>query len=408
MGLHETGGGAGAGGWCRAGALAREAAVSAVTQRLASLLTVAVVASVCVAVLLTAGRADGSAHEVLSSLDDSGTRSIIVRAEAGSGLDTEVLDRLRTLGGIEWFGAFGAADDVTNAAIDGGLPVSARLFYGVEPVVGIAGGDPLSGPEGADLLSGPEGSHSAPGGRASRAAAGQLGLADGVGAVVSRQSGTSVDIDGLVDLSPDLRFLEPVVLLPAAPHENPAAPHENLAASHEKPVAALVIRADSPQIVGAVAAAVTSVLGVDDPTTVTVQTSERLAAVRHQVENQLGEFGRTLVLSTFAGSSALVAAILFALVMMRRRDFGRRRALGATRSLIVALLLGQVGLTAGAASVFGTGVAVALLALLRQPLPPPAFAAAVAILAVTTSLVAALLPAVFASTRDPLRELRVP
>ncbi|RFA13296.1 hypothetical protein B7R21_07960 [Subtercola boreus] len=359
--------------------MAREAAVSAITQRLASLLTVAVVASVCVAVLLTAGRADASAHEVLSSLDDSGTRSIIVRAEAGSGLDTGVLDRLRTLGGIEWFGAFGAADDVTNAAVEGGLPVSARLLY-----------------EGSI-----DGSHPLPGGRASRAAARQLGLADGVGAVVSRLSGASVDIDGLVGLSPDLRFLEPLVILPAPPREDPAPPHEN-------PVAVLVVRAESPQVVGAVAAAVTSVLGVNDPTTVTVETSERLAAVRNQVGNQLGDFGRTLVLSTFAGSSGLVAAILFALVMMRRRDFGRRRALGATRSLIVALVLGQVGLTAGAASVFGTGVAVVSLALLRQPLPTPAFTAAVAILAVTTSLVAAVLPAVFASTRDPLRELRVP
>ncbi|RFA09125.1 hypothetical protein B7R54_07715 [Subtercola boreus] len=352
----------------RGAALLREAAVCVLSQRLASLLTVVVIAAVCVAVLATAGRAEGSANDVLSSLDDSGTRSIVVRAEPGSGLDTSVLDRLRMLGGIEWAGAFGAADDVTNAALEGGRAVSRRAFYG---------GDAASGA------------------RVSERAADQLGLSDGVGEVVSRASGEEVDITGFVELSPDLRFLEPVVLVPAP---TPQA----------SPVAVLVVRAQSAPLVAAVATAVTSVLGVDDPTTVTVQTSERLAAVRQQVENHLGDFGRGLVLSTFAGSSALVGAILFALVMMRRRDFGRRRALGASRSLLVLLLLSQVGLTAALASALGTVLALSALALLRQPLPTPAFTVAVAILATTTALVAAVLPALFASTRDPLRELRVP
>lgn len=371
-------------GWLRlAGAIAREAAVTALTQRLTSVLTVTVIASVCVAVLLTAGRAEGSADDVLSSLDDSGTRSIIVRAEAGAGLDTGVLDRVRALGGIEWFGAFGPAEDVTNAVIEGGRPVSLRLFY--------------DGDAGSEA-------------RASRLAAEQLGLSDGVGAVVSRESHSAFGVAGLVDLSPDLEFLEPVVLLPSPPSvlNLSAPPPSGPEVSGAGPVAVLVVRAESPLAVRAVASAVTSVLGVDDPSTVTVQTSERLAAVRNQVENQLDDFGRTLVLSTFTGSSALVAAILFALVMMRRKDFGRRRALGATRSLIVALLLSQVALAAVGGVLLGTVVALTLLTATQQPLPTPAFIAAVGILAVFTGLVGAVLPAVFASTRDPLRELRVP
>ncbi|RFA21071.1 FtsX-like permease family protein [Subtercola boreus] len=172
-------------------------------------------------------------------------------------------------------------------------------------------------------------------------------------------------------------------------------------------MAVVVVRAASPTLVGAVAAVVSSVLGVDDPTTVTVQTSEQLASVRQQVAGQLGDYGRTLVLSVFGAAAALVGAILLALVMLRRRDFGRRRALGASRSILVALLLSQVGLLAAVAVLVGVTAALLLLGVQGLPLPTPAFTIAVGVLAIVTSLVAAVVPALIASTRDPLRELRV-
>ncbi|RFA21070.1 hypothetical protein B7R25_06670 [Subtercola boreus] len=170
-------------------AVLREAWVSAASQRVASLLTVVVVAALCVTVLVTAGSAEGSAETVLSSLDASGTRSIVVRAQAGSGLDTRVLDRLQGAADIDWVGAFGFADDVTNAAFEGGARVSLRPYYGTD-----LGGSGLLSTD----------------------AATQLGFAAGLGTAVSESSGRSYDLAKTVDLPGELSFLEPVVLVPTA------------------------------------------------------------------------------------------------------------------------------------------------------------------------------------------------
>ncbi|MEA9986014.1 FtsX-like permease family protein [Subtercola sp. RTI3] len=166
--------------------------------------------------------------------------------------------------------------------------------------------------------------------------------------------------------------------------------------------------AATPRQVGSVAAVVSSVLGVTDASTVTVTTSEQLAQLRATVGHQLGGFGQGLVESVFAATAVIVAAILSALVLLRRRDFGRRRALGASRSLIVQLLLTQVGLQAVAGSILGCVTTSLVLTAQDAPLPPPAFFAALALLAVVTALAAAAVPALIASRRDPLRELRVP
>ena len=107
-------------------------------------------------------------------------------------------------------------------------------------------------------------------------------------------------------------------------------------------------------------------------------------------------------------SAALVAVNLFALVTMRRKDFGRRRALGASRGLIVALLLAQVLLLAVLGSVLGLGIAYIALNLSGEPQAGVEFAMAVAIAGILAAALAALPPALVAARRDPLHELRVP
>ncbi|PPF86979.1 lipoprotein ABC transporter permease [Subtercola sp. Z020] len=387
------------------------------------MLTMAVVAALCSTVLLTAGRTEGSATAVLTSLDASGTRSIIVRAQPAAALDTSVLERLRPLRDVAWVAAFGPAEDVTNAAIPAGPRIALRPTYGMDDPAPM----PAAPAPAAPAPAAPAPATPAPATQLPAAAvvtpeaARQLGLADGVGAVASPSSGTVWLVGGRLELPPDLRFLEPIVLAPApqqhppqpaapsgTPGESPAGPSGTTGDHLPQPVAVLVVRATSPALVGPVAAAVTSLLGVDDPTTVTVETSEQLAAVRVEVEQQLGGFGRAMVLSSFGASAALVAAILYALVMLRRRDFGRRRALGAARSLVVTLLLAQTGMLATLGAAAGILGALCALAAAASPLPSPPFVAAVGVLAVLTSVVAAVLPAFVASTRDPLRELRVP
>jgi len=175
-----------------------------------------------------------------------------------------------------------------------------------------------------------------------------------------------------------------------------------------EPVNVIIVIADSPELVSPVSAAVLSVLAANDPSRVSVETSETLAQLRALIQGQLGSFSRGLVLAITVLTGGLVAVLLYGLVMMRRKDYGRRRALGATRGLIIALLLTQTALLALIGITFGTTFSLLILAITNAAVPDLAFTAALAVLAFTTSLVAALVPALVASRREPIRELRVP
>ncbi|MEA9986013.1 hypothetical protein [Subtercola sp. RTI3] len=186
-------------------ALLREAAAGARSQKVGSLLTIGVIAALCATVLLTAGRTAATESAVLGSIDSSGTRSIVVRAQQGAGLDTSVLARLAHVDGIEWVAAFGPADDVTNAVFAGGAKVPMRAAYSENwaPL-----GDP-SGPVASDL------------------AARTLGFADRVGTAESVASHQSVDIAATLPVPGYLHFLEPLLIVPysvasSQPSPNPS------------------------------------------------------------------------------------------------------------------------------------------------------------------------------------------
>ena len=110
-------------------AVVREALATARSQPVASAVTIVMVAGMCATVLLTTGRTVGAEQAVINTIDQAGTRSIVVRADAGSGLDTSVLQRLEHLEGIEWIAAFGGAEDFTNASFPDGIKVPVRLAW---------------------------------------------------------------------------------------------------------------------------------------------------------------------------------------------------------------------------------------------------------------------------------------
>lgn len=361
-------------------AIAREALATSWAQPVASIVSIVIVAGMCATVLLTTGRTVGAEQAVLGTIDSAGTRSIVVRAEADAGLDQTVLDRIAAIDGIQWAGAFGAATDVRNAAIPGGTRVPVRLAWGDDlSTLGIAEIQPV-----ADKSA-----------YASSAALEQLGMPDGSGGVVTTD-GEEYAVVGTIDVPDYLQFLEPVIIVPQQRTEQTS------------PVGVLVVIADTPDLVGPVSSAVLSVLAVDDPTKVKVSTSESLATLRALVQGQLGSFGRNLVIVIFGLTAVLVAAILYGLVMLRRKDFGRRRALGASQGLIVGLLLTQMAALSAVGAVIGSGAAAIGLAATGDPLPGLDFFVAVSVLAIAVGTIAALLPALAAARRDPLRELRVP
>lgn len=361
-------------------AVVREATATARSQPVASVVTIIMIAGMCATVLLTTGRTVGAEQAVLGTIDSTGTRAVVVRAESGAGLNSSVLERLANVDGIAWAGAFGAAQDVRNQAFPDGVPVPVRFAYG-DDIHSLTGTLPL-----ANISA-----------LASVAALEQLGMPDAAGGVVS-DSGADYAITGSIVVPDYLAFLEPLVVVPQI-EEADAEP---------APVSVLVVIAERPDLVAPISEAVRSVLAVDDPTKVKIATSESLAQLRALVQGQLGSFGRNLVLVVFALTAVLAAAILYGLVMLRRKDFGRRRALGASQGLIVGLLLTQMAVLSTIGALIGSIAAAVGLQLSGDPLPGWDFFVAVAILAIVTGLVAALIPALAAARRDPLKELRVP
>lgn len=353
---------------------------TAKSQPVASIVSIVIVAGMCATVLLTTGRTVGAQQAVLGSIDSAGTRSIIVRADADAGLNTRVMERMANIEGIEWAGGFGAARDVTNAAVPDGTKVAARTVWGDDlELLGIP--QHTSGTEGTAW--------------ASASALERLGMPDKIGGI-SSDAGADYAVAGEIPVPDYLRFLEPLVIVPQVSN-----------AEDPTPVSVLVIIAARPDLVSPVAQAVQSVLAVDNPTGVTVTTSEDLATLRALIQSQLGAFGSNLVVIIFALTALLVAAILYGLVMLRRRDFGRRRALGASQGLIISLLLTQMAALSLMGAVLGSAAAAMGLGATGDPLPGPSFLAAVGILATAVGTAAALLPAFAAAQRDPLKELRV-
>lgn len=358
----------------------REAGASAKSQPVASVVTVLMIIGMVLTVMLTTGRTVGAEQQVLGSIDSAGTRSITVRAEEGAGITSSVLDRVANIDGIEWAGGFSSAIDATNATVPDGTRVPVRYAYGSQL-------DRLDVPATSPV----------PGGLAyaSDKALDELGLPDQAGGI-TLTTGLSYGVGGRITVPDYLAGFEPVVVIP---QPEPTG---------DEPVNVLVVIAETPELVSPVSKAVLSVLAAEDASKVTVQTSEALAQLRGLIQTQLGSFSRGLVLAVLALTGTLVAILLYGLVMMRRKDFGRRRALGATRSLIIGLLLAQTGILAAIGIAVGLAASAAILLASGDPLPGAAFSGALAVLTLVTALVAALIPAIVASRRDPLRELRVP
>lgn len=362
----------------RAGSgLVAEAIRSARSQPVVSMVAVLMVVGLCVTVLQTTGRAVGAQQSILTTIDSAGTRSIVVQADPTAGLTSDLLTAMDTVTGVSWSAALGPVADASNAAIIGGARVPIRTIWSSD-LSRVSGDRP---PPYLGAWGTPE---------AMRA----LGLLDGAGEVVD-SAGVSHAVVGAVAGYEPLDFLQPVLFEP----DEPETPGD---------VTLIVVVASSPAAVAPVAEAVRSLLPVDDPTQVSITTSEDLAAVRGLVDGQLDEYGGGVVVASFLSISGLLAAVLYGTVLLRRKDFGRRRALGASQRFIVALLTLQTTLLGLLGSLIGCAVSLVSLTASQDPLPSPSFFVAVGVLATAVSTVSALAPAVAAARREPLHELRVP
>jgi len=369
----------------RTKALIREACLSAFSQPIASLLTIVMVAGMVIAALLTTGQTAAAERAAMGQIDAAGTRSIVIRASEHAGLTPALVGQLRSLAGIEALTAFGPITDVRNAAVPGATWVGMRTVYGDF--------DGLAEPGSAS---------------ASLTAAHLLGLVDGTGGVMDNAN-IETAVVGSIAVPEHLQFLDPLVVVAPQPESadnylgNGYEPGTQLVT----PITMMVILAREPRYVAALTTAITGMLDITDPQQVTIETSAQLATLRDAVSGELGTHGRATVLGIIGVGGLLVAVNMFGLVQMRRRDFGRRRALGASQALIVALLLSQTAILAVIGAVIGIVIALTIMLRLNNPIPGIDFILALGVAGILISLIGSIIPAIVASRRDPLHELRI-
>lgn len=157
-----------------------------------------------------------------------------------------------------------------------------------------------------------------------------------------------------------------------------------------------------------VARALRAVVHSVSPGRLTVKTPDILAELHTVIGSDLASGGRQLLAAILVGGMLLVATTMAGATSLRRRDFGRRRALGATRSALVLLVLVQAAIAATIGSILGSAIGLLAVWRLAGSLPPVEFVAAVGALSVLMALAAAVPPGILAARRDPVRILRVP
>lgn len=353
-----------------------ESVRSAITQPVASVVTALIVAGVCAAILSTTGQTVQAEQQVLSRIDDAGTRSILISDINGSAeLTRQSVDRIARISGVEWAIGLGPATDVRPAGNPGGNPAPIRTLHGELPSQISTNADLQPGA----ALVGP-------------AAQQELGLKHPIGGVLTDSGGLAVV--GSFRADDPLAFLERSLI---------TRPDSN-----SQQVRSIHILAKSPGLVASVTDAALLLLGPQDPTSIGVETSETLAGVRAAVQGELGRFGRNLITLVLAAGLVLTGLNVYGTVNNRRRDLGRRRALGASRLTIIGLIATQTALSATAGAVIGAATTWGVLTAITGTAPNLGFTVAVIVLAVLTAITAAVPPAIVAAYRDPVRVLRVP
>lgn len=353
----------------------------AATQPMASTVTVLITAAVVALLLATTGQTVVAERQVLAQIDDAGTRSIEVELDPIAGATADTVARVARLGTVEWTVGFGGVVDVHNEHVPGGTPVALRPMYGDRPPVILfqpANGPPLVGVAWAGST-----------------AMARFGFDDGIGGVVDDTGALSYAVVGELVAADPLADFNRQALTPAE-------------ATANDPLRRLLVVTNTPADVGPTVDHVIALLDIEEPEAVTVRTSERLAQLRAAIAGELGEFGRDLVAQALGAALVVVLVVTYGTTATRRRDFGRRRALGATRWSIAALVVLQQAATAVLGAAVGLGVGTAISLQLTGNGPDLEFAAAVAVLAILVTVLSALIPAVIAATRDPVTILRVP
>lgn len=357
-----------------------EAAKSSLAHRATSFVLLLVTLAMTVTVFLTAGRAAAAEAQILASVDNAGPRLISVNiADPSPGVDQAGLDRLASMDGIEWVLGLGAARDVRSGLGGQRINVAAREI--LTPLPDLVTMDLGREPRGGEAI-------------VSAKTQKRLQLVEPAGWLVD--DGQQRAVVGRFSSSGVIADLERLVLI--APTAGEESPHATL----------IYILASDALGVDAVVRQVRALAGVFPADALSVKTSDALVALSGVLTGQVGSFSRQLALGVVAVGMVLLALTMTLALNSRRRDFGRRRALGASRSALVAVALVEAAFAVTIGAVLGAGAGtVAVLALIGT-LPPGGFLIAATVLITLVGVAAAVPPSAIVAWQDPVKTLRVP
>ncbi|MCR6704728.1 MAG: ABC transporter permease [Cellulomonas sp.] len=358
----------------------RDGVLTARAQPVATATAALVVALVTLVTLLTTGRAAATEAEVVASIDAVGTRLVVATDTTGeAGIDPATVAAIAELSSVTWVFGLGPATDVENVAAGHAGPAPLRALVGGLPSdVALAAGRAPATPDEVVVGS---------------SAATALRMPDVAGAL--SDGARRYAAVGLVEGTGPLSFLDDGALRMAAPDE-------------DVPLRYVYVLAASATHAQDVADAVRALVVADAPSAVDVSVSSGALELRDVIAGRLGASSRQTMAGVLGVGLVLVTVTMLGAVAGRRRDFGRRRALGATRSAVVSLVLVQSSCAGLAGAVLGAASGLAVLSATGVAWPTAQFVAGVMVLAALVTLVGSVPPAVAAARADPVRILRVP
>ncbi|MCL1837922.1 MAG: hypothetical protein FWG47_01205, partial [Propionibacteriaceae bacterium] len=291
--------------------LVRESFATAWAAKISSLLSLIVVGAMCATSLVTVGRSAGAAAEISARMEAAGARRLsIVDTERAGFINARTLAVVTSISTVESAIMIGVPFDVSNGAIGAGgarvptwpvlgeLESAASLVRGRLPNVGEA--------------------------IVSTYALVSLGLAEPVGYVTSADGLSQYPIVGSFTPKAEFGDLGNGVLTLAAPDE---------ITGRELRVLVDSIAAAAPTVT-----TILTVLHPPDLTKVVVESPAGLAAMAQGINADMASYGRSLLVMIMAVGGLLVAAVVLADVLIRRRDLGRRRTLGITRTGLASIV----------------------------------------------------------------------
>lgn len=368
-------------GGMRLGALLREVIASAFAQKVPTVMVAILVAAMCATTLATVGRSAAAEAQVLQRLDSAGARFLVVKDAKNNGFLTDSMVAMADgLSTVELAVGLSSPFDVVNGAIGAGavkVPTWQVLGDMTQMVTLLSG----RWPEPGEAI-------------ASAAAQDKLGLDGAAGFVAGSGSmmGAQFPIVGIFAVAEPFASVATGVLVAAKP---------------DVVARSLEIVISSAPLVPLTQRSVQQLLARINLDDLVIESPVTLAKLQQEVLGDLGQFGRGLMLLVLGAGALLTAVVVLADVLLRRKDLGRRRALGAPRWVIMALVIGRAVVAGTLGAILGTAVAWLVLARAGQP-PIWTFALGTAVLAILVAAIAAIPPAIAASRQDPVKVLRTP